>query len=300
LARPEIVRVSVSTNGLGFLSEPALLAEFSRRKVCVSLQFDGFNERADEIFRGRPLLAEKLRVLKLLEAADIATSLTMTVARGVNDDQFRPVLDHFFSHEHVISMMIQPIAFAGRAAGLKGKAGRISIPDVIAALGSAGHPAVSAADFAPLPCSHPLCFSLAFYLVAQGGHSVALKKLFGAAELMDVVCNRLFYGLNPEEHANIKDMVYRLWSGPSACTPDSKAVICTVQELLRKISAGSFDPKHVFTLAERRVKSIFIHAFQDAETFDLARVRRCCNAYPQPDGRIIPCCVRNNLGGRPT
>ena len=42
-------------------------------------------------------------------------------------------------------------------------------------------------------------------------------------------------------------------------------------------------------------KSIFIHAFQDAETFDLARARRCCNAYPQPDGSLMPACVYNVL-----
>jgi 7,8-dihydro-6-hydroxymethylpterin dimethyltransferase len=46
------------------------------------------------------------------------------------------------------------------------------------------------------------------------------------------------------------------------------------------------------------VKSIFIHAFQDADTFDLARVRRCCNAYAQPDGKLIPACVHNVLGRR--
>ena len=51
----------------------------------------------------------------------------------------------------------------------------------------------------------------------------------------------------------------------------------------------------MFTLFERRVKSVFIHAFQDAETFDLARVRRCCQAYPQPDGSLVPACVRNVL-----
>jgi hypothetical protein len=53
----------------------------------------------------------------------------------------------------------------------------------------------------------------------------------------------------------------------------------------------------LYTGTQRRLKSIFIHAFQDAETFNLARVRRCCNAYPQADGRLIPVCV-HNLRGR--
>jgi len=59
------------------------------------------------------------------------------------------------------------------------------------------------------------------------------------------------------------------------------------------MSRVRFDPRTAFGLAERRVKSIFIHAFQDAATFDLARIRRCCQAYPQPDGRFVPACAQN-------
>jgi uncharacterized radical SAM superfamily Fe-S cluster-containing enzyme len=61
-------------------------------------------------------------------------------------------------------------------------------------------------------------------------------------------------------------------------------------------SCGCFDARTMFTTTERRIKSIFIHAFQDAGTFDLDRARRCCQAYPQPDGRLLPACVRNVLG----
>jgi len=94
-------------------------------------------------------------------------------------------------------------------------------------------------------------------------------------------------------------MLYDLWSGPAAAAPDSAAVIATVRRILREMAATGYDPRTAFLAAERRVKSIFLHAFQDAATFDLARVRRCCQAYPQPDGRFIPACVRNVFRGRP-
>ena len=64
---------------------------------------------------------------------------------------------------------------------------------------------------------------------------------------------------------------------------------------LSVVSCGCFDARKVFVTMERRIKSIFIHAFQDAGTFDLDRVRRCCQAYPQTDGRLVPVCVRNVL-----
>ena len=107
------------------------------------------------------------------------------------------------------------------------------------------------------------------------------------------------FGLDSEEHDHLKDLIYELWSGPTGSAPDTQSVIKTLRSILREISCCDFEARRTFTLAERRVKSIFIHAFQDADTFDLARVRRCCNAYPQPDGQLIPACVRNVLGRRP-
>ena len=295
LLRPEIVRVSISTNGLALLENPSLLEALHKRNVVISLQFDGFDDKAYEILRGRRLLDEKTRILRLLEEEGISTSLTMTAARGVNDEQFRPILDYVFSHEHIVSLMIQPLAFAGRGAALGRERRRLTIPDVVEALGRSGHPFVSATDFVPLPCSHPLCFSLAFYLMLDGGGAVSVNSLSEADSLLDALSNRVVFGLDPEEHERLKDMLYALWSGPAASAPDSAAVIATVRRIMRQVAKSRYEPRAAFTLAERQVKSIFLHAFQDADTFDLARVRRCCQAYPQPDGSIVSPCVRNVL-----
>jgi len=301
LSRREIVRVSISTNGLALLRRPDLLHELRTRDIVVSLQFDGFDDVTYQVLRGRPLLADKLDILDLLASAGTSTSLTVTLAGGLNDDQLPAILDYFFAQPHVASMMIQPVAFAGRGNGLRSAASRLTIPDVIQLLDAAGNPRVRAADFAPLPCSHPLCFSLAYYLMLDGGGSVSLNGLVGADRLMDSLANRTIFGLDHDETERLKDMVYDLWSGPAALAPDSDAVLKTLRSILdemtdtRAASCTCFDPRKTFGIAERRIKSIFIHAFQDAETFDLARVRRCCNAYPQPDGKLMPACVLNVL-----
>jgi uncharacterized radical SAM superfamily Fe-S cluster-containing enzyme len=296
LSRPEIVRVSISTNGLALLREPGLLNQFYERNVVISLQFDGFDDNIYEVLRGRRLLREKLDILEMLADTNISTSLTVTAAGGVNDDQFTPILDYFFSQPHVVSMMIQPISFAGRGANLVGKAERLTIPDVIKLLDATGDSRVSASDFAPLPCSHPLCFCLAYYLILDGGGTVSLNRLVDASKMMDSLANRTIFGLESEEHNNLKDMIYEMWSGPAGAAPDSEAVMKTLRSILDEISASGFEPRKAFTVAERHIKSIFIHAFQDVETFDLSRVRRCCQAYPQPDGKLIPICVQNVLG----
>jgi len=295
-ARPEIVRTSISTNGLALLRKPELLPALAQRNAVVSLQFDGFDEGVYQKLRGRALLDDKLEILGLLAETGITTSLTMTLAGGVNEQELTLVLEYFFSQRHIASLMIQPVAFAGRAAGMEGRADRLTIPDVIRLLGDTHK--VAAEDFAPLPCSHPLCFSLAYYLMLDGGGRVPVNRLVNADGLMDSLSNRTVFGLDEEEHQRLKDIVYELWSGPAGTAPDGQAVLDTLRNILAEMSCACFDARRAFTTAERRIKSIFIHAFQDADTFDLARVRRCCNAYPQPDGRLIPACAHNVLGGR--
>jgi uncharacterized radical SAM superfamily Fe-S cluster-containing enzyme len=295
LSRAEIVRVSISTNGLALLGQPKLLRQLSERNVVISLQFDGFNDNAYKLLRGRSLLKEKLDILGMLADTGISTSLTVTVAGGVNDDQFPPLLDYLFSQPHVVSMMIQPLSFAGRAVNFIGKVRRLTIPDIIRLLNQAGDARVRALDFVPLPCSHPLCFSLAYYLMLDGGGTISLNRLVDASAMMDSLANRTIFGLDSEEHDNLKNMVYQMWSGPAGSAPDSEAVMKTLRAILDEISGVRFEPRRAFTVAQRHIKSIFIHAFQDVETFDLSRVRRCCQAYPQPDGKLIPVCVRNVL-----
>ncbi len=293
LSYPEIVRVSISTNGLRLLDQPEILSWLKDRNVVISLQFDGFDDNAYEILRGRKLLQEKLAILDLLAKADISTSLTVTAAGNINDGQFPKILEYFFSQPHLVSMMIQPVSFVGRGKSLSNQASRLTIPDIVRLLGTSGDPRISESDFAPLPCSHPLCFSLAYYLLLDNGGVISINRLADASRIMDNLANRTIFGLDSQEYETLKDTIYELWSGPAASAPDTEAVMKTLRTLMDKVSCSCFDPRRAFTLAERKVKSIFIHAFQDTETFDLARVRRCCNAYPQPDGKLMPACVYN-------
>jgi uncharacterized radical SAM superfamily Fe-S cluster-containing enzyme len=87
--------------------------------------------------------------------------------------------------------------------------------------------------------------------------------------------------------------VYDLWSGPAALSPDSERTLAAIRRLLTEAGQHAYSARHAVTVAERSVKSIFIHQFMDPDSFDLSRARKCCQVYPQPDGRLIPVCVRN-------
>jgi len=296
LNRPGIVRVSVSTNGLVLLEQPELLAELKNRNVVISLQFDGHDDHIAQVLRGRSLQAEKQRLIELLIASDITMSLTMTLMGGLNENAVKDGLALLFAHDNIVSLMLQPAAFVGRGAALRHDYRQLSLPDVIACLDGNDESRVKKAHFVPLPCSHPQCFSLAYYLKLNNGSFASITDFTDIAGVLDNISNRVVFGLDPSEHRKMKDMIYDLWSGPAAMVPENEEILKTLKTMLQKFPAtgcGCFDPRQTFGMMERHVKSIFIHAFQDANTFDLERVRRCCHSYPQSDGKLIPACVRN-------
>ncbi len=318
-SRSEIVRTSVSTNGLRLSQDPALRRFLAERRVIVSLQFDGLDDGIYQTLRGRALLDSKLRLIEQCGELDAAMSLTATVVSGVNDTRAAGVADLLFRHDHILSVMFQPAAYAGRAARLRRPAAATTIPEVLAALAGAGGGRVSASDFSPLPCSHPACFSLAFYLKVGRSQFVPVKELVSAERYQRLIQNRAIFGTDPDSFRHITDAVYDLWSAPVGLRPEvelsGKAAACepggtcacsqfvseqalkTIKGLLNAATAsGGYSAKRAWAIGERSVKSIFVHQFMDRDTFDLARARQCCQVYPQPDGRLLPACVRNCLG----
>jgi len=296
LGRKEILRVSVSTNGLRLLQDEDLLRFLAERNVVISLQFDGLRDDAYENLRGRPLLSEKLWLLDLAAKLGAPMSLTVTVAAGVNEGSPAEVLPLLFERDNVLSVMFQPAAYTGGGAGLRRPRDATTIPDVLRAIHGAAKGMVSSKDFCPLPCSHPACFSLGFYLKTDGGKFIPVKGLVEIGRYLDILQSRAIVGADADGFELVKDAVYDLWSGPAALAPDSRKALAAIKRLIESVQSGGYRPKDALAIAERSMKSVFIHAFMDPHTFDLSRARKCCNVYPLPDGRCVPACVHNCLG----
>jgi uncharacterized radical SAM superfamily Fe-S cluster-containing enzyme len=299
LARPEILRVSVSTNGRHLVGDDALLRFLAERRVVVSLQFDGTEPGYRQALRG--CRDARLDLLDRLTALEAPCSLTFTLAPAAPEAALAEAVEALFTRPNVLSLMIQPAAYVGRGQRFGAtQSRRIFMPEAIDRVARASRGRVRPGNFSPLPCSHPNCFSLSFFLRAPDGTFVSLKELFAMETYLDLIRNRTLFGTDPENFGKIEAAVYDLWSGPAALAPDSEKALGAVRRLLRQVQSscpgGCFEPAHLLAVAERQVKSIFVHAFMDPGTFDLTRVRKCCKVYPLRDGRFVPACVYNVRG----
>jgi uncharacterized radical SAM superfamily Fe-S cluster-containing enzyme len=291
--RPEIGIVSISTNGLWIERNQDLVRALRDRGVIISLQLDGFAAEPNRRLRGRPDLGERKRraVERVLELGG-RLSLTFTLAKNTNEEELPGVLRLLFNEQQILSLMIQPLACMGPrpASDLD----RLTLPDAVALLASSSGGILREADFTPLPCSHPTCFALTYLLKLNDGSLVSLPSLIDAESYLNLVKNQALVGTDRESLENLRDTLYRLWSS-DGIMPQRDSLLQTMRQLILDLGRPS-DQGHrqVLELGTRNIKSIFIHHFMDRSNFDLSRVVKCCNHYPQTDGRLLPACVRNN------
>lgn len=122
---PEMLRVIRDSGNISALhSNGVALADFDyvrRLKEAgldeVHLQFDGFDDAAYTIIRGKPLLASKLKAVDNMERLGIPIDLVMTVLKGVNEAEIPKVLEFGAKHPTVKEVFFLGCRMLGRAVG---------------------------------------------------------------------------------------------------------------------------------------------------------------------------------------
>ncbi len=84
------------------------------------------------------------------------TTLTMTAARGVNDDEIGFVLKRALDTPYVGGVSIQPVFGSGRSGAID-PLERLTHTGVLARLEAQTNGVVTWRDLTALPCSHPHC-----------------------------------------------------------------------------------------------------------------------------------------------
>jgi len=133
---------------------------------------------------------------------------------------------------------------------------------------------------------------LSYYFAVEPGSYASLKQLLGEQRYLDVIANRTLPGLDHEGLGLLKERLYEMWSAADSADTNEK-ILKRIKSLLNLMNDAGFDSRRALDLGIESMKSIFIHHFMDLETMDLGRLIRCCNVYPQKDGRLIPMCAQN-------
>jgi hypothetical protein len=281
----DIRHVMLNTNGLRLARDPAFVRALAAHDPTVYLQFDGVTAGPHRALRGRDLRAIKRQALDRLAAQGMYAILVVTLVRGVNDHEIGEILRWGVAHPAVLGVVYQPVTLTGRHPPLS-QDGRLTLPDVLAALEAQTDGAFARDDFRPVPCPHPACTTCT-YAYVEDGQVTPLTRLIDVDAYLDFVTNRAV----PDLAAELQPVFEALWSsaavmGSEATTEDLCCVACDAA--LPMPTEGL--KEHFFMVQA--------HGFMDPHTFDVARLMKCCIHELLPDGRAIPFCAYNNLGYR--
>lgn len=87
-------RTEVMTNGIRLAGDIGLVRELKKAGLSqMGLQFDGFNDEAYQLMRGKELVETKRKVLENLKSVKQATILATCIMRGVNDGEIGSIID---------------------------------------------------------------------------------------------------------------------------------------------------------------------------------------------------------------
>lgn len=285
-----VVRILVNTNGVTLSRDDDLLALVAdhRDRVEVYLQFDGFKKETYLHHRAADLRSIKQRVLARLSEAGVFTTLTMTAALGVNDDEIGDVVIHALNTPYVGGVCIQPQFGSGRSGPIN-PLERLTHTGVLKRLGPQTGGVVNWDDLTALPCSHPHCASVGYMLHSDNGGWRSLVGVIGHERLkehLDLVSNRI---IDPELTKEVRDLVKTSLLGllseqTSLSHPtilDLFRHVCEACDLglstLLKMAASSKRQNTMLReMVGTQIKRITVKPFMDIHTMLEERLMQCC------------------------
>ncbi len=282
LAPLPITRILLNTNGIRLANEDAFLTFLAsyRDRVEIYLQYDGQDPDVHRELRRVDLRDIKTRAVKRLSEAKVFTTLVMTVS-PVNAGFVGEVLDTMFDTPYVGGVMFQPIFGSGRAPSID-PMNRVTTTGVLRRISEQSLHGVGTHDMIALPCSHPDCCSIGYFLRRSDGSFAGLASLIGEDALkanLSVVGNSIAFG---EGLSEIRRALIGVMSESMTLSRpellDALRTLCDACDFggIGNLLKVAFSKDAGAEFVGRNVKRVTIKHFMDADMLITERLEQCC------------------------
>lgn len=285
--RPEIGRVTMNSNGLRLAQDKALCRELADRNVYVILSFNTFDADVSRRLHGQDVVAAKRRAIDNLTAAGVRMTLLNVMVRGANEDAVGGLWTLMRDNENILSLTVQTMTYTGQGGGRFGRAEHIPVDEAARIVCRQTGGELEFDDFITRPSAHPLCYLICYALKTEAG-MLPFTRFSDRGRLAGLIAES--YLVRPEEGQEFfTDAVNRLYAdgrdGPL------RALRALVERLYPPGQAlGAFDRQRT---AESAVRTVYLHAHMDEDTFDCSRAMMCPDLVPAEPGRLVPACTYN-------
>ena len=291
-----IKQVYINTNAIKLARR-----EFAERlsnygsRVSIYLQFDGFKPETYGQLRGRnDLLETKIKAADLCEEFGINTVPTMTMTRGINDDEVGKFIRWAADRPNSVrKVMIQPAMYSGRYENPR-FVQRLTVADVIEAIVVQTDDTFISDDFTPIPCSDPNCFSMAAALKTDNGLIPVSRYLPRYKDWGSPANQNLIAAVSDtfDSAGSLTDLLASVMASEHLQNLNDEALdrLLDLVEKLPPEAAQSHDSQHWSGMF-----AIGIKPFMDAFTYDQDRIDKCCVHIIATDGTPVSFCQYNAI-----
>ncbi|MFH2007667.1 MAG: radical SAM protein [bacterium] len=288
--RPEIGRVTMNTNGLAIARDPEIARRLAELGTYAILSLDTLDPERSVRIHGRDIVDEKRRALDALERHGVQTTILMVLIGGVNEDELGAILELVMSRPHVRSLTIQTMTYTGQGGGLFEPRQHIPVEGVERRIAEVSDGRIRKEHFQPLPTAHPLCYGVCYLLADDQGELHPFSEILDREALARHL--RDGYLLRPSEELeqDLRTAIDVAWSEGKA-----PGLLAAIKHMLGALyPPGGTIPIHERQrLAEAMVKTIYVHAHMDEDTYEVGRAMRCPDQVPVDCERLIGACNYN-------
>lgn len=173
--RPEIGRVTLSSNGVLLAEDRDLCGQLADLGVEVSLSFHTFDPEVSRRLHGCDLVAVKLQAIENLRLAGVRMSLLTVLVRGLNEGDLAGVLRFLCEQDNIPSLTVQTMAYTGQGGGQFPRARHIPVDEAARLVCQHSDGVLGPDDFVASPSAHSLCFLIGC-LVKRGDRLLPLAR----------------------------------------------------------------------------------------------------------------------------
>ena len=271
-ARP-INHLMVNTNGVRIAKDEEFVARLAEYMPAFELylQFDSLYDESIYKLRGANLAEIRQQALANLNKYNISTTLVVTLAHGVNDNQIGEIIEFAAKQRCVRGVTFQPIEFAGRISGIENTQ-RMTLTEVRRKIIEQTS-VFNAADIIPVPCN-PDALAMG-YALKMGDVITPLSRHISPEVLLAGKRNTIVF----ENDKTLKEQVFKLFAtnlSPNGMACNLSQLMCCLPDII----APELNYNNVFR--------VLIMSFMDKVNFDVRAAKKSCVHIVQPDSKIIP------------
>ena len=285
--RPEIGRITMNSNGLRLAEDYELCEQLAELGVYVILSLNTLDADVSTRLHGRDLTDIKLRAIENLDSAGVRMTLLNVMIRDENETAITSIADLINRYDNILSLTVQTMTYTGQGGGQYDRQRHIPVDEAAHIVAEQFGCGLSVEDFISRPAAHPLCYQLC-YLLKDGAVLTPLARLAASERISQLLHDS--YLIRPQDNGDFFiDMINELYA------EGETEHLATLRKLVERLypsgkAVSDFERQKI---AESAVRTIYIHAHMDENTFDCSRAMHCPDLVPAEPGRLIPACTYN-------